>query len=392
MGGPVIPLLFALAAHGAPASGPREVSPLVVVPQPKDAPHPDATVVVGSDQDSMRGQAVSIWPAGALQAGANGYVTLACRIDAHGLAEACRVIYENPRGRGFGKAALALRPTFKVAPPRGPDGPEPATLNIAVAFRAKAMQSNFQDVFRVASGRAAVPEDSLDPSQNVGHHEMNGRNLVVYDNPITTRRMTMLTEPAWGRAPGFDAWASAYPAAGGGVEGYVVVHCRVQASGALQRCAVVKETPVGHGFGKAALALAARFQASPQAMAQAPHGAPVEVDVPIRFAPPAEAADRTVRAPVFLAGADPESLAHTLPPGRSGSQGAVVTCKVAADGALSDCGIELTSPDGLDFDEAAVRLASRLRVNLWSAEASPVVGGTIHLPVRPGGPGRAPGE
>jgi len=47
------------------------------------------------------------------------------------------------------------------------------------------------------------------------------------------------------------------------------------------------------------------------------------------------------------------------------------------------CAIEYTSPDGIDYDEAAVKLASRLRINLWSAEASPVLGGVIHIPVKP---------
>lgn len=380
MGGALVPVLLAVAAPLAAATpGAHAVSPLVVVPQPRDAPHPDATVVIGADQDTL-GQGVSIWPAGALQAGANGYVTLSCRIDVHGLAETCRVIYETPRGRGFGGAALALRPTFKVAPRQGPDGPEPATLNIAVAFRAKAMESNLQQVFGSAS--AVAPEGSLDRSQNVGGHEINGRNLAIYNNRIATRRMTMMTEPAWVRAPGFADWAAAYPPAGGGAEGYVVVHCRVQSTGLLRNCAAVKETPVGRGFGKAALALVDRFQASPQAMAQAPHGAPVEVDVPIRFVPPGEAADRTVRAPVFLVGADPETLSTMLPTA-AGGKGAVVACTAGSDGALGDCRVELTSPEGIDFDEAALRMASRLKINLWSAEASPVIGGTLHIPVRP---------
>lgn len=362
----LLALLAAAATQAQSAPGGRQVSPVVVTAPPKDAPRADATVEIGSDQDSS---GVVIWPAGALQAGVSGYVTLACRVDAHGLAETCRVAYESPRGRGFGAAALALRPTFKLAPKVGPDGPEPVDLNIAVSFRARPLEANLQEVMASAMGSMQV----------------NGRTIMIHNNPMVTRPMTMMTEPAWAEAPDFDAWAAAYPPEGGGAEGYAVAHCRVDRTGALSHCTVAKEVPAGRGFGKAAVTLASRFRASPQAMASAPHGAPVEVDVPVRFPPPPQAADRTVRAPLWLAGADPQSLARELPPPRDGGKpgrGALVQCHVGAGGALTGCAVELTSPEGMEFDDAAVRLASRLRMNVWSAEAGPVVGGVVHLPVR----------
>jgi TonB family protein len=383
---------YALALAAAlPAAGPaaaqvvKEVSPLTVTARPTGAPAPDVTLqVAGGD---LRGQDVAIWPAGAREAGLSGYATLACLVDVHGLAETCRVIFEAPRGRGFGAAALALRPTFKVAPAQGPDGPIDATLKIAVDFKLPQLQTNLQEV---ATARAP-PMGTMtgDAHADPGSHEISAANLTISDSPVAMRRMTMMTEPAWAQAPGFEAWAAAYPAEGGGVEGYAVAHCNVDRTGALGRCAVVKELPAGHGFGKAAVALAARFRASPEAMAAAPHGAPVEVDVPVRFPPPGSIKDRTIRAPAWIAGADPETLARDLPapaPGRKPGAGAVVQCQVGEGGTLAGCEVEFTSPDGLAFDEAAVRLASRLRMNLWSAEASPVVGGVVHLPVRaPGG-------
>jgi hypothetical protein len=194
----------------------------------------------------------------------------------------------------------------------------------------------------------------------------------------------MLDATGWVQAPSFEALAAAYPVTGGGIEGYAVAHCKAEPTGALSRCAIAKELPPGHGFGKAAVALAPQFGVSAETMARAPRGAPVEVDVPIRFPPPGEARDRTVRSPIWRAGFDPQSQMREvpLPAARPNSPGAVVKCQVAADGSLSDCGIELTSPDGIDFDEAAVKLASRLKMNLWSAEAGPVAGGIVHLPVR----------
>jgi hypothetical protein len=198
------------------------------------------------------------------------------------------------------------------------------------------------------------------------------------------RRVTMMDSRGWVQAPSFDDLALAYPAQGGGVEGYAVAHCKADATGALSRCVVAKETPTGHGFGRAAVALAPRFRVSALAMAQAPKGAPVEVDVPIRFPPASEARDRTVRTPVWVSGYDLQSLLRDFnPPGaKPVSPGAVVKCQVAADGSLTGCEAELTSPDGIAYDNAAVNLASRLRMNLWSAEAGPVAGGVVHIAIK----------
>ena len=381
----ILPLATAIAAAAgglsAAAPGPKELSPLVVIAPPRDAPPSDATVVVGAE-DSTGAQAVSIWPAGALNARTNGWVTLTCQVDVHGLAETCRVAYESPAGKGFGAAALTLRPTFKLTPKQGPDGPVEASMNIAVAFKAPDLQSNLSELQAVTM--AVSPNDSSRGS-NQGEHEINASNLRIYGNPIPTRSITMLDSTGFVQAPSFEALAAAYPAQGGGVDGYAVAHCRAAATGELSRCALAKELPPGHGFGRAAVALATQFRVSAETMARAPRSAPVEVDVPIRFPPPGQARDRTVRAPIWRAGFDPQSQLREvpLPAARPDSPGAVVRCQVAADGALAGCEIELTSPDGIDYDEAAVKLASRLKMNLWSAEAGPVSGGVVHLPVRP---------
>lgn len=382
-------LLLALLAAGAPdalnGAAPKlpqgEVSPLVVTARPKTAPPADVTVVVGGGQDNIARQDIAIWPAGMRQAGVGGQVTLTCQIDVHGLAEWCRVAYETPPGKGFGAAALALRPTLKLTPRQGPDGPVDALINIAINFNATDSESNLKSV--LAAAREVAPEGG-DKQSNVGGHELNARDLIVYNNPVAMRRVTLMGSSAWAQAPSFEDLETAYPTQGGGVEGYAVAHCKVARAGTLDRCVVAKEVPIGHGFGKQALVLAPSFRVSPEVMAGAPTGAPIEVDVPIRFPPASEARDRTVRAPVWLAGFDPRTLIRDLPPTIGGKQspGAVVRCAVAGDGALTDCAIELTSPDGLDFDDAAVKLASRLKMSLWSAEAGPVRGGVVHIPVR----------
>jgi hypothetical protein len=55
---------------------------------------------------------------------------------------------------------------------------------------------------------------------------------------------------------------------------------------------------------------------------------------------------------------------------------------VAADGAMTGCTPERAEPDGLGFSEAAAKLASGMKINLWSADGAPVEGGVIHIPVR----------
>src|SRR5438270_6518443 len=143
----LIALLAAAAAGAAPAPAPSQntVSPLVIQGFPKDAPPVEAAVTIGSG-DFVGPQDVSIWPAGAREAGVGGDVVLACLVDVHGLAETCRVAYERPRGKGFGAAALALRPTLKLKPHQGPDGPVEATMNIAIGFRPSQSDSNLHDL------------------------------------------------------------------------------------------------------------------------------------------------------------------------------------------------------------------------------------------------------
>ena len=60
----------------------------------------------------------------------------------------------------------------------------------------------------------------------------------------------------------------------------------------------------------------------------------------------------------------------------------VARCTVGPDGAMSDCVPEPGEPDGLGFSEAAAKLASAMRMNLWSADGAPVQGGVVHIPIR----------
>jgi TonB family protein len=364
----MLALALALAAAAPAEPPPRTISGVTVTPAPPTAieKHPDASVESAGSEAA--GDFVAVWPGEQYQMGREGRVSLACRVDVHGLAELCRVTAETPSGKGFGKAALELRPTFKLAPPTGADGqPTAREMVINVTFRQPDRTQFDEAVVEAQNGK--VPTHSF------------------ADGPLQLHKVTMLDYPVWAAAPSFDDLAAAYPARAGGDEGYVAEHCQVLRSGALTGCSAIKEEPKGEGFSNAARSLTAKFRVDP-ALARTPHVATLFVDVPIRFPPPASAEmkDRTVMAPVWVAGFETQRALRLFPPeaaarGLTSGRG-IARCSIAADGALTACSPEPGEPDGLGFSEAAVKLASTMRMNLWSLDGAPVEGGVIHIPIR----------
>jgi len=370
--------LLAAADPAANAPPPKTVSPVTVTatPQGSIAARPDATINSVGGVDDAHGGGVAIWPRRAYARGKNGRVTLSCLVDAHGLAEWCRVMAEEPSGEGFGRAALEMRPTFKLKPVEGPDGkPIKAMMTVNVGFKAPEMDID-SDGTALSSAANSLRGGSM-VAGNIAGNRIEMHPVVMIDNPV------------WAAAASFDDLARAYPAKAGGADGYVAAHCQVDRSGrnagALHGCQIIKEAPTGKGFDQAALSLMPKFRLLPSALARAPSGPPLWVDVPVRFSP-ATFADRTVAAPVWLrdndAAAPPvvypkEAAAQGVTSGRG-----IARCTVAADGKLSACAPQAAEPDGLGFSEAAVKLASAMRVNLWSADGAPVEGGVVYVPIR----------
>jgi TonB family protein len=366
-------LAMAGAAQAASAQSPARpdgsttVTPLVVKPPVQTQPPPgDAAVVMPGDQDDDV-HVLSVWPSKAYQTRLDGRVRLRCEIDPHGLAEWCDVASESPAGQGFGAAALALRSTFKLAPAMGPDGAQASMKTIDITFQAPHSH--------IETGRQATGEGALDAS-----------TFRYGDMATRLGKITLLNYPVWVRAPSFDDLVRAYPEKRAhGAEGYVVAHCRVLHTGALSDCKVIKEIPEQRGFANAALGLTEKFRVAPS-LATAREPEPIWTDVAMRIPPPAAIAGRAVTTPVWITGVDPTAAPKVFPP--EAVKAGVVTgrgtarCIVAADGSLTQCAPEAADPGGLGFSEAAVKLATSMRMNLWSADDAPVVGGVVRIPFR----------
>jgi TonB family protein len=196
----------AAAAPSVPADQPRAstVAPLTVHPLPDAKTPPTAIVNVPTDA-SGGGLWASIWPHDAYAERISGRVILTCNVDRYGLAESCEVAAETPPNKGFGKAALEMRPLIKLPPPGGRNRPAETVENIAIDFNAPEATVDFAGP---PPGRHKLTSDDID---------MSSGNFSTIANRLPEKRaITMLDNPVWESAPSFADVAAAYPAKGAG--------------------------------------------------------------------------------------------------------------------------------------------------------------------------------
>lgn len=290
---------------------------------------------------------VAVWPKAAMALNIGGSAILRCEVTTQGALEGCVVESETPAGMGFGAAALVLAPTFAMKPAMQDGKPVRSTVGIPIKW--------------------AAP----------GGGDLGSR--------LVSRGMTMLQDPVWASAPSFADMRAAWPAQATGDFGHVSVRCGFTREGALRACRVLDETPVGKGFGNAALKLVApkfRVQVNP---ADADRLMRDQIDVPIQFLNPASNTPRQVLHPKWITTVDPSQV-QAVYPAKAADAGiksgrGVADCAIAADGHLVDCKPAYATPEGMGFAEAAVQVAQVMQMNPWTEGGSPVDGVRLRLPV-----------
>jgi TonB family protein len=190
------------------------------------------------------------YPAKARAARLGGRTILTCELRRSGELKACATLAEEPRGKGFALAALALAKQF-----RGVAHPEPEVEIIQLPF-------------------------TFDPAM-LGARPVIGR-------------------PQWVTLPSGEATGRAFQNLKiDGAAVRVVMSCTVQPLGTLGGCTVASETPPGSGLGAAALSLTPSFRVSTWTLEGLPTVGGV-IRVPLRYEvdpTPAAASGRAAAKP-----------------------------------------------------------------------------------------------
>jgi TonB family protein len=198
-------------------------------------------------------------------------------------------------------------------------------------------------------------------------------------NLITPAKLT------WTSAPSAADVAAVYPkkALAKGRSGRALMRCRLRTDGGLSGCVAVADDPENDGFAAAALALAPRFRflmagIDPRVVPR------MGVDVPVSFSPPG--GPRVVAEPEWVKTLPADQVQEVFPP-KAAEAGlstgrAVVDCTADAQGDMTACQAVQEEPQGMDLGAAAVRVASAMTVNPWTADGQPVDGAHVRFALR----------
>ena len=173
-----------------------------------------------------------------------------------------------------------------------------------------------------------------------------------------------------------DKLKAAFPA-GATTSGEAELGCFAAEDGRLTNCQVLKENPVGQGFGQAALSVVGyeRIKKKDDAGASVA-GRPVRTG--FEFLAPGDANPNWIRKP------SGEDMANVFPKAaidkRIGGR-ALISCKVTVEGFLETCKALSESPEGLGFGQAGLQLAPQFRMSPKIRGGKAVAGGEVRVPI-----------
>jgi TonB family protein len=174
-------------------------------------------------------------------------------------------------------------------------------------------------------------------------------------------------QPVWTAAPTGEAILAAYPEAArlAHLGGRVFLSCSVTAQGGLEECRVLSQSPEDQGFGAAALVLAPGFRMR-EVLSDGAPALGQRFTIPIRFVPPDPADAIPWREVVFHPTTKTYDALGPVGPyfpdraARNNVEGvAVIQCRAAADGALTQCVPISAAPAGWGFEDASRIMAQR---------------------------------